>query len=256
MTPDPETAEEALQRRTSKLGTAPIGGNGRPQVWNGEGWMDETKGFAPPPVSEKRSMRARTQTRRAREQDVDDVDEGWDEEDDDDDFDDDDDDDDDDFGRHQKSAGKRAKSALDWAARNTSQAPAAAEPAGLNTTADFEPLRDLKGATASDVVGKRIRVWYVAEEPDAAEEPGAEAASGDGTKKCSKLEASVGVVTYFDGRRIHAVYDNDEEFDGFCAQACRLERLSSPAAPSPDMECSRHARRGRWDGRVGVDRAR
>jgi hypothetical protein len=177
----------------SKPGAAPTGANGRPQVWTGTGWEDESVGFA---AAADRSQRKRTQSLRAQERDksndLEDVDMSFLE---------------DDSGDDSPRPGKKAAAAKAAAASRKQALPAleqktqisVAMPAGFNTYEDFVPLRDLKGAAASEVVGRRIRAWY---EP----EPGAE---GDG------MTVSVGVVTYWDpAGRMFALYDGEEEVDG------------------------------------------
>ena len=165
--------------------------------WNGENWEDETAGFAMMPIDEEggRKMRDRTQTRRAREQDKppndDDIDYSFLE-----------DEDDTDFGREDmpRKATKK-ESALDRARIAAPSIPKV-EPPPTHIT--IKPLTDLKGVSASEVVGRRIRVMYEPEEP-----------SDDG-----KLVPSIGLVTYYDERgRMHAVFDGEEEFEGLWVDA-------------------------------------
>ena len=220
--------EDSEAARKRPLGKPPIGSNGRPQIWKPDtGWVDEMAGFNPSGI---RGTRERKQTRKVLEKVA------W--------LDEDDEDDrararaashkdDDDltFGlggatHRRASGGKRGSmtvSALERARTAAAAAPSMTQPASLAPPpSDFKPLSDLKGANASDVVGRRIRTWY---EGDAGGNAGGDAggdAGGAGGRDGSAtvgsrsgLEPAVGIVTFYDpAGRLHAVYDGEHEADG------------------------------------------
>ena len=157
-----------------------------------------------------RALRDRKQTRRAIERDVA-ADVAADQE-----F-----DIDDDLG---KAGSKRRRSSmlqsLAQSSRQSKPVPAYDPTLG----SDFLPLRDLKGVDATEVVGRRIRVWYEAGDDEEkpvlkGEEPkplgGEEQKPPADSGERSGLKPSVGIVTFYgDEGRLHAVYDGEEEFDG------------------------------------------
>ena len=80
---------------------------------------------------------------------------------------------------------------------------------------DFVPLTDFKGAAADGVVGRRIRVWY-AYEAAADDAPVAPVEPEMAEARPSTLKAAAGLVTYLDEeRRMHVVFDGDDEWDGW-----------------------------------------
>ena len=214
MANDEDSDGEAARKRP--LGKPPIGSNGRPQIWKPDtGWVDEMAGFNPSGV---RGTRERKQTRKALEKVA------W--------LDEDDEDDrararaashkdDDDltFGlggatHRRASGGKRGSmtvSALERARTAAAAAASMTQPVSLAPPpADFKPLADLKGANASDVVGRRIRTWY---EGDAGKDGSATVCSRGGHER--RVEPAVGIVTFYDpAGRLHAVYDGENEANG------------------------------------------
>ena len=123
-------------------------------------------------------------------------------------------DDDETYGaaRATKAAGKRKRSAVLQVLTQQSLQPvppplsADRDSMEVLHDEDFLPLNDLKGASQSNVAGRRITVWY---KPDASELDGSE--PDDGT-----LNPTHGLVTYYgEEGRLFVVFDGEEEFDGW-----------------------------------------
>lgn len=184
----------------------------------------EDEDSAQPKRLPKRTLRAqRTQTKRMAERDMAEdnfvfSDDGEQEDEEDDDF----------YGKRGGTKGKKRRSAVLQAVESKKHLPLlkpAITAAAPKLDADFMPLKDLQGATAMNVVGRRIRVWYdIAGEsdeyfPSSSPSKSAVAAKCTGNdtevKRPSSVKPSVGVVTFYGSEgRLHAVYDGEEEFDG------------------------------------------